>query len=173
MTRLETRRWRSSTLRLRAWIDLRGLNGSTDSTTLSAYLDSAGSATLTGIKTLSTCKESPNTTIPADMSAQLQPLSVYLVNAFTTTTPHSGNQAGVVIFPSNDPRATDDEYKFKVAKDINYSETAFLVPISPGRWNLRWFTPEVVSPPSPPFHPMSSSWHRDTLHASAATDPRK
>lgn len=83
------------------------------------------------------------------MSAQLQPLSVYLVNAFTTTTPHSGNQAGVVIFPSNDPRATDDEYKFKVAKDINYSETAFLVPISPGRWNLRWFTPEVVSPSCP------------------------
>lgn len=86
------------------------------------------------------------------MSTSLPPLRVYLINAFTSTTPHSGNQAGVVIFPANDPRAADDEYKLKVAKDINYSETAFLVPIGPGRWNLRWFTPEVVStrPHSPP-----------------------
>jgi len=83
------------------------------------------------------------------MSTPLPPLSVYLVNAFTTTTPHSGNQAGVVIFPINDPRALDDEYKLRVARDINYSETAFLVPISPGRWNLRWFTPEVVSSARP------------------------
>jgi predicted PhzF superfamily epimerase YddE/YHI9 len=74
----------------------------------------------------------------------LTPLPFYLVNAFTTNSPHSGNQAGVVIFPADDPRSKDDAYQLNVAKDIYYSETAFLVPVSPGRWGLRWWTPESV-----------------------------
>jgi hypothetical protein len=75
----------------------------------------------------------------------LEPLPLYLINAFTTTSPHSGNQAGVVVFPAEDPRAEDDEYLQKIARDVDYSETAFVVPLSEGEWSLRWFTPEVVS----------------------------
>jgi predicted PhzF superfamily epimerase YddE/YHI9 len=78
----------------------------------------------------------------------LPPLPYYLINAFTTDSPHTGNQAAVVIFPTpDDPREADDAYKFKVAKDFGFAETAYLVPLSEDHteWGLRWFTPEVVS----------------------------
>jgi PhzF family phenazine biosynthesis protein len=75
----------------------------------------------------------------------LEALPLWLVNAFTTDTPHSGNQAGVVLFPENDPRASDDEYKQKIARDVDYAETAFLTPVGKDRWNLRWWTPTQVS----------------------------
>lgn len=78
------------------------------------------------------------------MSSEALPF--WLINAFTTDTPHSGNQAGVVVFPPNDPRESDDEYKQRVARDIDHSETAFVTPLSPGTWGLRWWTPELVSP---------------------------
>ncbi|WWC66585.1 uncharacterized protein I206_100488 [Kwoniella pini CBS 10737] len=78
-------------------------------------------------------------------------LPFYLVNAFVVNSnPHSGNQAAVVIFPDkSDERANNDKWLTAVAKDFNFSETAYLVPISSsqdgeeGEWNLRWFTPEV------------------------------
>lgn len=85
----------------------------------------------------------------------LPPLDYYLINAFTTNSPHTGNQAAVVVFPSkDDPRIADDTYKLKVARDFGFAETAFLVPLSQSQgqgdseWGLRWFTPEVVSPGS-------------------------
>lgn len=74
-------------------------------------------------------------------------LEYHLVNAFTTGSPHSGNQASVVLFPSSgDPRAEDDGFLLKTAQDFGFSETAYLVPLdeSAGRWGLRWFTTEVV-----------------------------
>ena len=74
----------------------------------------------------------------------LEPLPFYAINAFTAGSPHSGNQAGVVVFPANDARAKDDEYIQQVARDVNYAETAFVEPSSDGLWHLRWFTPEVV-----------------------------
>lgn len=76
------------------------------------------------------------------------PFDYSIVNAFTTTSPHSGNQASVVILSS--PRS--DTYKSLLARDFNFSETAFVEPIAAsasagaggeGRWSLRWFTPET------------------------------
>jgi len=81
------------------------------------------------------------------MSA-LPKLEYHLINAFTTTSPHSGNQASVVIFPKSDPRAEDDAFLLRTARDFGFSETAYLVPIDEekGRWGLRWFTVQVVCP---------------------------
>jgi predicted PhzF superfamily epimerase YddE/YHI9 len=86
------------------------------------------------------------------MSA-LPRLEYHLINAFTTTSPHSGNQASVVIFPKSDPRAEDDAFLLRTAKDFGFSETAYLVPIDEekGRWGLRWFTVQVVCPLPPKF----------------------
>jgi predicted PhzF superfamily epimerase YddE/YHI9 len=81
-------------------------------------------------------------------SSDLPRLEYYLINAFETGKPGSGNQASVVIFPSpSDPRSKDDAFLLRTAQDFGFSETAYLVPIAPeeGRWGLRWFTPEVVS----------------------------
>jgi predicted PhzF superfamily epimerase YddE/YHI9 len=76
----------------------------------------------------------------------LPKLEYHLINAFTTASPHSGNQAAVVLFPANDPRATDDVFLLKTARDFGFAETAFLVPVDEekGRWGLRWFTVKVV-----------------------------
>lgn len=77
------------------------------------------------------------------------PLPYHLINAFAPT-PHAGNQASVVIFPSaSDPRANNEEFYRTTAADFNLSETAFLVPVDAGaaepRYGLRWFTPAAVS----------------------------
>jgi hypothetical protein len=80
--------------------------------------------------------------LPTAMSS-LPRLEYYLINAFTTDSPHSGNQAAVVLFPSaTDPRASDDVFLLTTAKDFGYSETAYLVPTDEeaGEWSLRWFT---------------------------------
>lgn len=82
------------------------------------------------------------------MASNLPRLEYYLINAFETGSPGSGNQASVVIFPtSSDPRAEDDTFLLRQAQDFGFAETAYLVPIAPeeGRWGLRWFTTEVVS----------------------------
>ena len=70
----------------------------------------------------------------------------HLINAFTLPdSPHSGNQAAVVLFPSpSHPSAKDDGYLQLVARDFNVAETAFLVPLPDGQYSLRWFTPIVV-----------------------------
>jgi len=74
-------------------------------------------------------------------------LPFHLINAFTlTSSPHSGNQAAVVVYPScAHPKATDEEYMQLVARDFNFAETAFVYPLKGGEWSLRWFTPETVS----------------------------
>jgi predicted PhzF superfamily epimerase YddE/YHI9 len=80
--------------------------------------------------------------------SSLPRLEYHLVNAFTTDSPHSGNQAAVVLFPSqSDPRANDDKFLLTTAQDFAFAETAYLVPIDEknGRWGLRWFTVTVVS----------------------------
>jgi len=75
-------------------------------------------------------------------------LPFHLINAFVLpSSPHSGNQAGVVVFPSaSHPKAKDDVYMLLVARDFNFAETAFVYPLGEGEWSLRWFTPEVVGP---------------------------
>ena len=87
------------------------------------------------------------------MTTELPRLDYYLINAFETGSPGSGNQASVVIFPSSqDPRAEDDKFLLRQAQDFGFAETAYLVPLAPeeGKWGLRWFTTEVVRPLSPP-----------------------
>ena len=60
------------------------------------------------------------------------------VDAFTDT-PFTGNPAAVTVveaFP-------DDAYMQAVAREMNLSETAFVVPRDDGDHDLRWFTPTV------------------------------
>ncbi len=64
-------------------------------------------------------------------------LSVTQVDAFTDR-PFTGNPAAVCRLPA--PR--DAAWMQAVAREMNLSETAFLVPRD-GGYDLRWFTPEV------------------------------
>ncbi len=64
---------------------------------------------------------------------------IYQVNAFTRNS-FKGNPAGVYI--SDKPRS--EEWMRGMAREMNLSETAFLVPTGEkGEFNLRWFTPKV------------------------------
>ena len=64
-------------------------------------------------------------------------LQIFQVDAFTDE-PFKGNPAAVCILPA--PR--DDMWMQNVAREMNLSETAFLVKQSDG-YKLRWFTPAV------------------------------
>lgn len=59
------------------------------------------------------------------------------VDAFASE-PFSGNPAAVVVTPA----ALDERLMQLIAREMNLSETAFLVPRDDG-FRLRWFTPEV------------------------------
>ncbi len=63
--------------------------------------------------------------------------TIYQVDAFTDR-PFAGNPAGVCILPGPAP----DAWMQAVAREMNLSETAFLLPQTDG-FNLRWFTPAV------------------------------
>lgn len=63
-------------------------------------------------------------------------------SAFTTD-PDGGNPAGVVVTPTRPDRATMQ----RIAAEVGYSETAFLVPEDePGRWWVRYFSPASEVP---------------------------
>ena len=63
-------------------------------------------------------------------------------SAFTTD-PAGGNPAGVVVADERPDAATMQ----RVAAEVGYSETAFLVPAGePGRWWVRYFSPEAEVP---------------------------
>src|SRR5260370_18479258 len=64
-------------------------------------------------------------------------LSIFQVDAFTNK-PFSGNPAGVCVLP--EPQ--DIGWMQNVAREMNLSETAFLLKQEDG-FNLRWFTPAV------------------------------
>lgn len=64
------------------------------------------------------------------------PLSI--VDAFTSRLFH-GNPAAVIPLP----HWLDDATLQSIAQENNLSETAFLVAEAPGRYALRWFTPQV------------------------------
>jgi PhzF family phenazine biosynthesis protein len=66
------------------------------------------------------------------------PLPFYLVDAFTDR-PFGGNPAVVIPLPS----WREDGWLQLVAREMNQSETAFVVPRSDGTFALRWFTPQV------------------------------
>jgi len=65
-------------------------------------------------------------------------IPIYQVDAFTGKV-FGGNPAAVCILDS----WLDEEVLQGIAAENNLSETAFLVPISRGRYDLRWFTPTV------------------------------
>lgn len=65
------------------------------------------------------------------------PLPLFHVDAFADR-PFAGNPAAVCLLPS----WKDDGWLQAVAREMNLSETAFLVK-QPGHFDLRWFTPTV------------------------------
>lgn len=65
-------------------------------------------------------------------------LTITQVDAFTNE-PFAGNPAAVCLLPTS-PDAT---WMQRVAREMNLSETAFLVRRSDGEFDLRWFTPAV------------------------------
>ena len=65
------------------------------------------------------------------------PIRIVQVDAFTDR-PFAGNPAAVCVLPEARP----DEWMRNVAREMNLSETAFLVP-QDGGFHLRWFTPAV------------------------------
>ncbi|WOO78101.1 Phenazine biosynthesis-like domain-containing protein [Vanrija pseudolonga] len=78
-------------------------------------------------------------------------LPYHLVNAFVSpTTPHSGNQAAVVIYPNDTDERINDTFFRLTAHDFHFSETAFLVPIAgeptEPRYRIRFWTPAVEVP---------------------------
>jgi PhzF family phenazine biosynthesis protein len=64
-------------------------------------------------------------------------LTIYQVDAFTAK-PFAGNPAAVCVLP----RPMDDNWMQNVAREMNLSETAFLLRKEEG-FQLRWFTPAV------------------------------
>ncbi len=64
-------------------------------------------------------------------------VTIYQVDSFTAE-PFTGNPAGVCILGA----AKDERWMQNVAREMNLSETAFLVPRVDG-FDLRWFTPVV------------------------------
>ncbi|TMD56014.1 MAG: PhzF family phenazine biosynthesis protein, partial [Chloroflexi bacterium] len=63
--------------------------------------------------------------------------TIYQVDAFTNK-PFAGNPAGVCALPEE----RDARWMQDVAREMNLSETAFLLKMD-GGYNLRWFTPAV------------------------------
>jgi predicted PhzF superfamily epimerase YddE/YHI9 len=63
------------------------------------------------------------------------PIDLWLIDAFTDAH-FAGNPAGVCFLP----KARPDEWMQSVAREMNQSETAFLVKRKDG-YDLRWFTP--------------------------------
>ncbi|MCG7899464.1 MAG: PhzF family phenazine biosynthesis protein [Candidatus Thiodiazotropha lotti] len=64
--------------------------------------------------------------------------SIYIVDAFTCQ-PFKGNPAAVCLLD----QPVDTAWMQSVASEINLSDTAFLLPMDDGEWNLRWFTPHT------------------------------
>ncbi|MCG7917884.1 MAG: PhzF family phenazine biosynthesis protein, partial [Candidatus Thiodiazotropha taylori] len=59
--------------------------------------------------------------------------SIYIVDAFTHQ-PFKGNPAAVCLLD----QPVDTAWMQSVASEINLSDTAFLLPMGDGEWNLRW-----------------------------------
>lgn len=77
-------------------------------------------------------------------------LPYQVVDAFTKS-PFSGNQAAVVLFAAADARSTSAAYQLSLAREFNFSETAFLTPLPTStpaapHYGLRWWTPVAEFP---------------------------
>ncbi len=67
-------------------------------------------------------------------------MNFYIVDAFTSV-PFGGNTAGVVILPDNSIFPEDILIQ-KIAAELRYSETAFVIKNTDGDFTTRYFTPE-------------------------------
>ncbi len=65
----------------------------------------------------------------------------FVVDAFTDR-PFAGNPAAVVLLTA--PR--EPEWMLAIAREMNLSETAFVIPRRGGEYDLRWFTPAIEVP---------------------------
>ncbi|MDI9634407.1 PhzF family phenazine biosynthesis protein [Geitlerinema splendidum] len=65
-------------------------------------------------------------------------MKIWTVDAFTDK-PFTGNPAAVTIVDT----IPSDELCQKIAAEMNLSETAFIKPLRPDHFHIRWFTPEV------------------------------
>jgi PhzF family phenazine biosynthesis protein len=75
-------------------------------------------------------------------------LPIFVVDAFITDPPFTGNPAAVCVLPLGECDAADIESRLQgIAAEMNLSETAFVAPLEkgdrPNRWALRWFTPNA------------------------------
>ncbi|MCP4834156.1 MAG: PhzF family phenazine biosynthesis protein [Phycisphaera sp.] len=73
-------------------------------------------------------------------------LPIFVVDAFVTDAPFTGNPAAVCVMPAGESEAAGIEPRLQgIAAEMNLSETAFVSPIEdgehPSTWSLRWFTP--------------------------------
>jgi len=73
-------------------------------------------------------------------------LPIFVVDAFVTESPFTGNPAAVCVLPEGECMAEGIERRLQgIAAEMNLSETAFVSPIAlddlPDLWHLRWFTP--------------------------------
>lgn len=67
-------------------------------------------------------------------------MRIRVVDAFTST-PFSGNPAGVCLLDEGD--WPDEQWMRSVAHEMAHAETAFAKPSADGVWGLRWFTPAI------------------------------
>ena len=65
-------------------------------------------------------------------------IPLFVVDAFTEK-PFGGNPAAVCLLE----KWPSDEWLQLVGREMNLSETAFLVPRTTNEFDLRWFTPRV------------------------------
>lgn len=73
-------------------------------------------------------------------------LPMFVVDAFVTDAPFTGNPAAVCVMPAGESEAPGIESRLQgIAAEMNLSETAFVSPVEdgerPSAWSLRWFTP--------------------------------
>lgn len=73
-------------------------------------------------------------------------LPIFVVDAFVTDAPFTGNPAAVCVMPAGESEAAGIEPRLQgIAAEMNLSETAFVSPLEdgefPSTWSLRWFTP--------------------------------
>ena len=73
-------------------------------------------------------------------------LPIFVVDAFVTEKPFTGNPAAVCVMPAGQSETPGIESRLQgIAAEMNLSETAFVSPLEEGEhpsiWSLRWFTP--------------------------------
>ncbi len=76
--------------------------------------------------------------LPTTIALGQRAVQIFAVNAFTEQ-PFAGNPAAVCLLSDT----KSDVWLQAVARELNLSETAFLLPLAESHYHLRWFTPTV------------------------------